>query len=55
MRGIALDWFRNYVLDIKQYVLYDKTTSLVKYIPCGAPQGSVFRTTVIYHMIYRIS
>ena len=29
------------MLDRKQYVLYDKTASLVKDIPCGVPQGSV--------------
>ena len=39
--GIVLDWFRNYLLDRKQYMFYIIITTLVNDIPCGVPQGYV--------------
>jgi len=41
VRGIALDWFRNYLQNRKQYVQFKDSKSTVHNIPCGVPQGSV--------------
>ena len=41
IRGIALQWFKNYLTGRKQYVLYNNTQSSKQYITCGVPQGSV--------------
>ena len=41
IRGKALDWFRSYLTDRKQYVKYNNTKSSIKTLPCGVPQGSV--------------
>ena len=40
-RGIALDWFRNYLSGRKQIVQFKSTSSDYLTIKCGAPQGSV--------------
>ena len=41
IRGLALQWFKNYLTGRKQYVLYNNTQSSRQYITCGVPQGSV--------------
>jgi hypothetical protein len=41
IRGIALDWFRNYLSNRTQYVQYNNTKSATTIMPCGVPQGSV--------------
>ena len=41
IRGLALQWFKNYLTGRKQYVLYNNTQSSKQYITCGVPQGSV--------------
>ena len=41
IRGIALDWFRSYLTKRTQYVSYNNTTSNIRNISCGVPQGSV--------------
>lgn len=41
IRGIALDWFRSYLSNRKQYVQYRSTASNKLNINCGVPQGSV--------------
>jgi len=41
IRGIALEWFRNYLTDRCQYVSYKGCDSKVCEIKCGVPQGSV--------------
>ena len=41
MRGVALNWFRSYLIDRKQYVVVDGVNSEFKEVMCGVPQGSV--------------
>ena len=41
IRGIALDWFRNYLTDRTQYVSIDGVNSTQLHVSCGVPQGSI--------------
>ena len=41
LRGVALQWFKNYLTNRKQYVYYDSTDSELLLIKCGVPQGSI--------------
>ncbi|MFZ2538340.1 MAG: reverse transcriptase family protein [Oscillospiraceae bacterium] len=41
IRGVALDWFRNYLTDRKQFVSINKFDSRLLPIKCGVPQGSI--------------
>ena len=41
IRGIALDWFRDYLSDRSQYVEINGTPSTLQHITCGVPQGSI--------------
>ena len=41
VRGLALDWFKNYLHNRKQYVEFKKEISETRSITCGVPQGSV--------------
>jgi exonuclease III len=41
VRGIALAWFKSYLSNRKQFVLFKSTLSKEQYISCGVPQGSV--------------
>ena len=41
IRGIALDWFRSYLSNRKQYVFHNGESSKYQNITCGVPQGSV--------------
>ena len=42
IRGSALDLFKSYLSNHKQYVQIDKCKSQTLPITCGVPQGSVF-------------
>jgi hypothetical protein len=41
IRGLALDWFKNYLSHRLQYVEFNGTTSMFKEVTCGVPQGSI--------------
>ena len=41
VRGVSLDWFRNYLSDRSQYVHVNNTNSELLPITCGVPQGSI--------------
>ena len=41
IRGMALELFRSYLINRKQFVQYKDTKSSTHTIPCGVPQGSV--------------
>ena len=41
IRGCALEWFRSYLTDRKQYVSVNGSNSNLLSITCGVPQGSV--------------
>ena len=41
VRGLALDWFRSYVSNRRQFVSYKFHHSLEQPITCGVPQGNV--------------
>ena len=41
IRGIALEWFRDYLSDRYQFTSYNNTISGRERIQCGVPQGSI--------------
>ena len=41
LRGIVLEWFKNYLSNRKQFVSYNSCNSELKDIVCGVPQGSI--------------
>ncbi len=41
VRGLALDWFRNYLKDRKQYASLKEARSQEETVTCGVPEGSV--------------
>ena len=41
IRGKALDWFKSYLADRKQYVKFENIKSTTLSIKCGVPQGSI--------------
>jgi len=41
IRGNALDWFKSYLTNRKQYSFFNGESSELKNITCGVPQGSV--------------
>ena len=41
IRGNVHHWFRSYLTDRSQYVIYDRERSDTKHIKCGVPHGSI--------------
>ena len=41
IRGPAHKWFTSYISNCKQYVTYNGTSSTMRNITCGVPQGSI--------------
>jgi len=41
IRGNAFEWFRSYLSNRKQYVVFNNHKSPMRFVDCGVPQGSV--------------
>ena len=41
IRGLALDWIKNYLANRSRYVCYNNSNSELKNITCGVQQGSI--------------
>ena len=41
IKGRELSWFRSYLFDRKQFVIYDGQSSEMQPITCRVPQGSI--------------
>ena len=41
IRRIAYEWFKSYLNLSEQYVYFNNTFSINRYISCGVPQGSI--------------
>jgi len=41
IRGVALAWFKSYLSHRQEYVFINITSSALKSILCGVPQGSI--------------
>ena len=50
IRGLALEWTKNYFCNREQYVEYDGTSSSPRTIKCGVPQGSILGP--LFFLIY---
>ena len=50
IRGIALDWFKSYFFNRKQYVSYNGSQSYQLNSKHGVPQGSVLGPIVIHNL-----
>ena len=50
IRDTPLQWFKSYLSNREQYVIYNETCSSYKTISCGVPQGSM--TLLMYPMFY---
>ena len=40
IRGSAYDWLHSYLCNRQQFVEYEGTSSSIKHLKCGVPQGS---------------
>ena len=41
IRGNAFNWFKSYLSERSQYVVYDRKQSKTQTVQCGVPQGSI--------------
>ena len=41
IRGNVHDWSRSFLMDMPQFVIYDRKRYEIKQIKCGVPQGSI--------------
>ena len=41
IRGLYLDWFKSYLTNRSQFVEFNGTSSSLKSISCGVPQGAI--------------
>jgi len=46
IRGVPLDWFKDYLTNRQQFVNYDSAQSFNESLSCGVPQGSVLGPTL---------
>ena len=52
IRGLSLDWFRDYLTGCREYVKYENNKSKVANLTCGVSQGSVLGPLVFLIYIY---
>ena len=46
--GTALDWFKSYILNRKQFVQYNGHCSSTQCVNCGVPQGSILGSLLFF-------
>ena len=52
-RDTPLQWFKSYLSDREQYVIYNETCSSYKTISCGVPQGSTANVSnVLFSLLF---
>ena len=55
LRGVTIQWFKNYLTNRKQYVYYDSIESELLPIECGVPQGSILGPLLFFIYVNDIS
>ena len=53
IRSYALDWFKSYLCDHRQFITYNSVSSNTKVISCGVPQGLIIGPLLLVHSTYR--